>query len=319
MPTIADYLKSNGFSISPSLISPANLKEISTRGNYFPKKIASIFGFECSLNNPVPTVDFFFCTRARDKANYLINDRRNSLLADPVWRNIALFYRDWCDRDSFLARKVEDIWWEFDLASDRGNIFVPSIFLDASNIHTQAEWQYIVRQPLQLLLGKSVERSTQQMLFNCLQALPKNVSWFQIGLLLSRNPQNLRLYTTAISLQQIQHYLSQLKYQGDLDLLANILNRISGLVDKYQLQLEIGQELSSTIAIEFYCYNQNNLQSLLDYLTTTGFCLSEKRDALLAFPGSNTQFTRRIAYLKMTYTPDYPLQFKAYLGITPKT
>ena len=314
--SLGDYLRVNSQLRSTGLISTANWNQIITIGDYFPRAIASVFGFECSLSNPLLTADFFFCTIADNKSNCL--GKNNTLSSNHIWQNIDRFYLDWQDNNTEIVYKIEDIWLEFDLENYYADIPIPSIFFDATNIHFLAEWQSVLDKILQSVLDKPIKKSIKQQFLHCIQALPKNVSAFQVGVLLSRNLQNLRLYTTAISCQQICQYLSQLNWQGNVDLLSSILNRVSKLVDQYQLQLEICNKLSSTIAIEFYCYNQNNLQTLLDYLTTTGFCLPEKRDGLLAFSGSNADFSRRIAYLKMTYTPGNSLQFKAYLGITPK-
>ena len=312
--------------ISPTLISSKNLARITKITNYFSDErskinffqIASIWGFECSLNNPVATADFFFCTRASNKYNYLEENNKNNLLTNIVWQNIATFYRAWNDYNTLIAHKVKDLWLEFDLEYYDRNIPIPSIFFDASKINSQAEWQWILDNSLSPLLGHKIERSQQDIFLQSIAAMPNNIPIFQVGLLLSRINQNIRIYTTAININQICHYLTKLNWQGDIDLLVGILNRVSGLIDKFQLQLEIGNELCSTIGIEFYSYYNHNLQTLLDYLTSTGFCLPEKRDALLAFPDSNADFSRRVAYLKMTYTPSKPLQFKAYLGITPK-
>ncbi len=322
--SLKDYLHPSF--VSPALISSENLARIVKITNYFSDEcskinffqVASIWGFECSLNNPVATADFFFCTRSSNKFNYLEESNKNNLLTNIVWQNIANFYRDWSNSDTLIAKKVKDIWLEFDLESYNNNIPIPSIFFDASKINSQVELQWIIDNSLSQLLGKEIPRSQQDIFLQSIAALPNNIPIFQVGLLLSRIDQNLRIYTTSININQICHYLTKLNWQGDVDLLVGILNRVSGLIDKFQLQLEIANELCSTIGIEFYCYYRHNLQTLLNYLTATGFCLPAKRDALLAFPGSTDNFSRRIAYLKMTYTPNKPLQFKAYLGITPK-
>ena len=285
--------------------------------DYFSNAIASIFGFECVLNNPIATTDLFFCIRAREKHHNFL-DGNNQLLDNFLWQNIALFYQIWQDEQTFLAKRVADIWLEFDHEQYNNRIPIPSIFFDSTKINSLAQWQWIIDNSLSQLLGKEIPRSQQDIFLQSIAALPNKIPIFQVGLLLSRINQNLRIYTTAININQICHYLTKLNWQGDIDLLVGILNRVSGLIDKFQLQLEIGNELCSTIGIEFYCYYRHNLQTLLDYLTATGFCLPAKRDALLAFPDSNADFSRRVAYLKMTYTPSKPLQFKAYLGITPK-
>ena len=315
--SLGNYCRANSQLISANLISQKNWNQIITIGDHFSMVLVSIFGFEYVLNNPKSTTDFFFCIRSRQKHHKFL-DNENPLLNHYLWQNIALFYQNWQDQQTILAQKISDIWLEFDHEQYSNQIPIPSVFFDATKINSQSEWQWIIENSLSQLLGQDIPKSQIYLFLKTISQLPKNVNVFQVGLLLSRPQQNIRIYTTAIAITQIRNYLTKLNWQGNIDLLVNILQRVSSLVDKYQLQIEIGHELASAIAIEFYCYNQNNLQSLLYYLTATEFCLPEKRDALLVFPDSSTNFSRRIAYLKMTYTPNNPLQFKAYLGITPK-
>ena len=315
--SLGNYCRANSQLISANLISQKNWNQIITIGDYFSMVLVSIFGFEYVLNNPKSTTDFFFCIRSRQKHHKFL-DNENPLLNHHLWQNIALFYQTWQDQQTILAQKLSDIWLEFDHEQYSNQIPIPSIFFDANNINSQSEWQWIIDNSLSQLLGQDIPKPQINHFLQTISQLPKNVAVFQVGLLLSRRQQNIRIYTKVITINQIRDYLNKINWQGDINLLTNILSRISSLVDKYQLQIEIDHELASAIAIEFYCYNQTNLQTLLDYLTATGFCLPEKRDALLAFPDSSAKFSRRIAYLKMTYTPNNPLQFKAYLGITPK-
>ena len=314
---LGDCIRINRQFIPDVVSSSDNFSKIITVSDYFPNVIASIFGLECVLNNTDSKADFFFCIGSREKHNNFL-ERNNPLLHNNLWKNITLFYDTWQNEKTILAQKVADIWLEFDHEQYNNQIPIPSIFFDTTKINSLDPWEWIIDNSLTQLLGHDIPRSQRDLFLQAISQLPNNVAVFQVGLLLSRPQQNIRIYTTAINISQIRNYLAKLNWQGDIDLLVNILGRIYSLVDKYKLQIEIDHELASAIAIEFYCYNQTNLQSLLDYLTATGFCLPEKRDALLAFPDSSADLARRIAYLKMTYKPQNSLQFKAYLGVVKK-
>ena len=314
---LGNYLRVNRQFIPDVVSLSDNLSKIIAVSDYFPNLIVYIFGLECVLNNTDSKADFFFCIGSREKHNNFL-ERNNPLLHNNLWKNITLFYDTWQNEKTILAQKVADIWLEFDHEQYNNQIPIPSIFFDTTKINSLDPWEWIIDNSLTQLLGHDIPRSQRDLFLQAISQLPNNVAVFQVGLLLSRPQQNIRIYTTAITISQIRNYLAKLNWQRDIDLLVNILGRIYSLVDKYQLQIEIGDELSDTIAIEFYCYNQTNLQRLLEYLTTTGFCLPEKRDALLAFPDSSADLARRIAYLKMTYKPQNPLQFKAYLGVVKK-
>ncbi len=161
--------------------------------------------------------------------------------------------------------------------------------------------------------------------------------------MLSRsNSQTIRFYIADISTQQICPYLNQIGWNSDYQELEQILAMLSPGIKKTNLQIELESKIAPTIAIECYLENREAWKIFLDRLVKIGFCLPQKRDAILQFGGItherdspekwplhlqrrsqlfNSQWQsvlfRRLAYLKMTYSPGMPLEFKVYLGVQP--
>ena len=119
-----------------------------------------------------------------------------------------------------------------------------------------------------------------------------------------------------------------------MELWEHLLGQFAPLVTNFQLQVEVTDKLVEDIAIELYPRDRQCWQQLLTHLTNIGFCLPEKRSALLSYEGSTivsdnnlhkkndrkkesrVVCKRELGYLKMSYHPNQPISFKAYIVVT---
>ena len=358
--SLASYIKAVSPDIPADLISTENLDRLCSLTQHFPTIIASAFGFESSLTDPEPIADFFFCTEANQGGrDWLagesaltqlptlfkiiggydeIEEMSPLILEQPTWQKIRNFCLDWANPKSDL-HQVDNIWLEFDFAQTRETIPIPSLFFSAEHFNSETDYSWWAKNILSGLKDTSISSQTTAIFINCLTILPPNIKPFQIGILLPRE-QQLRIYIPFVSYQQLLNYLTQINWQGNLSLWEYLLSQFSRLVDNFQLQIEIRDHLCPEIAIELYPQNQNSWDKILNYLTEIGFCLPEKKEALLSYsglsdlssssatinlskmakffaPDNQVVFRRNLGYLKMSYQPENPIAFKAYLLVTP--
>lgn len=357
MGTLTDYLDAIAPNLSPDLISAEFRRRLSGIGQHFPDAIASLVGFECRLADPTPQADLFFRvspeTGGRDivagseavetqpqfyhlLAGYeTIPSLDDQLIDHPIWQKIRQFCTQWSTPNTSFYDYIKDLWLEFDLDAEPPAIPIPSVFLGSSAIaHLSTHLNPLLEHPLTSEKSQRIERT--------LNALPKTAKLFQSGVLLSREPHNIRFYISDISIQQICPYLDRIGWQGDRHQIAAILAFLSPGIKTTNLQIEIETDIAPTIAIECYLENREAWKLFLEGLVKTGFCLPQKRDAILSFggltregdspenwpgtlrrrsqllgPGWESVLFRRLAYLKLIYRPGIPLEFKAYLGVQP--
>ncbi len=358
--SLASYLKAVSSDIPGDLISTENLDRLCSLAQHFPAAIAYLFGFESSLSNPEPVADLFLCTKASQGGrDWLAGDEAPTKLpslfkiiagyddieeisslifAEPSWRKIREFCLHWANPNSPLHR-VEDIWLEFDFDQTSNSIPLPSLFFDAEEFKLETDYRWLAEKSLSQLKDTPLSAQMSETFIHCLTSLPLDIKPFQIGVLLPRQ-QQVRIYIPFVSYQQLLNYLAKLHWPGKLDVWEYLLPQMSRLVEKFQLQIELQEKLSSNIAIELYPQNQSSWEMILNHLTSIGFCVPEKKNALLAYSGTTyvspslapinlskmsqffgednqVIFRRRLAYLKMTYQPETPIEFKAYLGVIP--
>ena len=116
------------------------------------------------------------------------------------------------------------------------------------------------------------------------------------------------------------------------------------MADRFVLSFDVNEDgIGSRVGIELsfdskVFQKETRWNRLLDYLVKKGLCLSEKRDALLKYPGSEKEFNsgimeplkavsgnlntifsstivRYISHIKIVYQPGEALEAKAYPAV----
>jgi hypothetical protein len=349
--SFTDYLKIVKPDVAPQLISPDNWDNINNLAQVLPRAIASFFGFECHLGVKEAHADLLICADAAEAGRKILASDNYSitlpsfLMEHPVWRNIRDFSINWNTDTSPMYEKVRNVWLEFDINGIPNTIPVPSCFFGpepiysakSDNLHSY-EW---VARALKLLTGRILSDKVKHQLFNCFDLLPKEAYVFQIGVMLARKSDLVRICIRNISPEEILEYLSQINWQGCVSELKPILTRLSSLVDRIDLDIDVGEVILPKIGWECYLSRQPKWeprwQLFLNYLVEIGLCIPQKRDALLAYPGCLRErshpelwpssllklsnflgseyervFFRGLHHIKVVYQPQ-KLEAKAYL------
>jgi hypothetical protein len=197
-----------------------------------------------------------------------------------------------------------------------------------------------------LLSGSELAPRKLQMLSDCFRALSSVEHVLQVGLMLSRGAEAVRLCIKLRSVERIVEYLAKVGWPGSEADVLGVLEPIASLVDYVCLDIDVGETVYRKIGLE--CYFGGNKQPrteprwslFLDSLVRDGLCTADKRDALLAYPGyvdenaegipwpralrrasqlfggrSLSTFIRSLHHVKLVYQPGERLEAKAYLAV----
>lgn len=351
--------------ISADLISPQALQAIGTVAQHFPLTLGTTVGFECPLSITPPAADFFMRVSGAWGQSLLAGDLQPPpvlnqlrlepelfppgfacLWADPPWQRIRTLASHWSESTSLLHDAIDDLWLEFDIAADTQGLPTPSSFFGVKSPGVPSlDWVGQIALPI--LLDHALSAATQQTLQQCLDPIADPARLFQVGVLTGRiSPESpdpaLRLYIRDVPLTRLRTTLQRLAWPGDVEVLSQVLSRVCQGQDRVSLQLEFQDRLSPVIAVECYFHDRSEWQRVLHRLTITGFCTSERAQALLDYAGYvraqdqvapfpeqlarwSTQLApyrecllvKRLAYLKFICEPNQPLAAKAYLGVSP--
>jgi hypothetical protein len=334
-----------------TLISTEYSAQVEAIAQYLPGGMTAFFGFECRLDDAVPGADFLLAVTATEGGRDILAGASPNaglpgmLQAQPIWRRLINFCQDWANPDSPLHAHIHNLWLEFDIVNQQPDITAPNCFFGLCLRAGDAN-RWVVDTAIPLLHGASMPSDLAQNVRTCLEALPERAYVFQIGLMLARQVEAVRLCVRDIAPAQIVAYLSHLGWPGKLDSLAALLADLSRRVDRIDLDLDVGPTVLPKIGLECYFNNQVQPQaeprwrSFLEFLEAKGLCCPAKREGLLAYPGYIREkadqagwpahllttarflgnryesiFFKGLHHIKVVYQPEYLLEAKAYLYV----
>ena len=359
--SLAQYLDLILPHIPVPLVSEAVYGNIRLLAQHIPGALAfSTFGFECRLGDPVANADFLFSFDSGNSGPEILagklpeSDFPSAFFEYPVWRRIRDFGTMWADPPSLLHESIDDVWLEFDMHSFPEASF-PSLFFgpldrfdragSGSNQYKREDLSNLVESVYERVLEMSPSPGARKTWQTCFKMLPRVKSLFQVGIMLGRPGANgIRICVLLPSASAVIHYLNTVNWPGDIKKLEPVLQEISPWYDSLALHLDVGEEILPKIGIECKFLKRRgpdlepHWHDFLGFLTERGLCVSEKRDALLAFPGYaptdpdlsplplklladrlamiyRSFFVRTIYHIKLVYNEKQEWEAKGYLGV----
>jgi hypothetical protein len=354
--TVADYVT---VAVAPyigdQLISPEALLDIQQIATLLPTAITDRFGFECELGIDRPTADFLVCCRTSHGAAEVLAGQKpdfdlpHRLHGHPVWQRIRTFSQQWANSDSPIGREVHNLWLEFDIGLVPSPTPVPSVFIGSNRLRSHVpvadpqamsrQCAWLTDQALPTLLGSTIEVGARGQMARCINLLPEGACLFQVGLMLARASQTMRLCVRGIERQHIVEYLNALDWQGSRSELESLILSLGKYTARIDLDFDIADRLLPRIGLECYL-DAARLPDFMAHLVSSKLCTAPKAEASRLWHGStkasitpsawpqgpNTAssllehasqgwFERALHHVKIVYQPKEAVQAKAYLGV----
>ncbi len=343
--TTQDYLRVVSPCLPSRLISSQYVAWISRVAEVLPP--SSNFGFECSLASPVPAADFLVAVIPSDGSRSAWAGE-NPLAGPPpetdsdsAWKSVQRFLGAW-SHEAALA-PIHDTWLEFDIAEPGSNLPEPSFFFGFDDRADRNHPDLVVALVERLLTRPMGERRRQKLL-SCFSALPENGLIFQVGLLLARPTDEIRLCTRWLARDEILSYLQRIGWGGSIAELSLLMTELAPLVDAISLDISVEDSVSGSIGLECTIHDQpegrKRVDSFLQYLVARNACLPAKKEAIFEWLGFSTQesdesrwpthllkasrsssvegmstFARTLNHIKISFESEKPVSAKAYLGV----
>jgi hypothetical protein len=344
--TTVDYLRVVAPYVPLQLVSARRLSRITEIAATLPP--SSNFGFECELGSRAAEADFLVAVIPSDGSRSAWAGAR-ALAAEPdvtrshpTWKRIRGFFDGW-SRSAAGFEPVYDTWLEFDLDDQGSGVPTPSFFFGFDHLRSE-NYPAEARALLDLILERSLPRGASDRLRACWDALPQKAHIFQVGVMLARPTNAVRLCVQRLAPDQIIPYLARVGWPGSAGELRRLIDEIAGFVDGIGLDIDVGETVLPKIGLECSINDgaagRAKLRALLEHLTTRGHCVPEKGAALLQWLGYCTErsdrerwpahllkaskdrgddvmsaFGRTLSHVKVTYQDDARSVAKAYLGV----
>lgn len=328
--TAADTLKYLRTRLLPPYFTRESLADLLRTAEAFPAALSSSYMFERRLDTEASPIDFsLMFTRPRG-GNYF-HGRRDVLAGEvqglppafsghDAWRRIRDLARAWLDPSSPL-RELLAVWLEHDVREGPVGVPIPLVFFTVEPGVSPAP-------ALEILQDSPFASPRLATLRRCWDAAPPAARYRTVGIPYSRPTEATRLIFIMTPDDAFQ-YLERIGWPGSVEELGRRVGKFLGFHGEVALHVDVrpdGIEPQAGMEIypdadALYRNNSGDCGPLLDAAVGESLCLPELRDALVAWPGSDTyalpdgralRFDRMFHHLKVVSHPSLGLRAKAY-------
>ncbi len=341
-----DYLRVIESRLPAGLVSPASLERIRALAAELP--LSSNFGFECRLSDGKADADFLVAVVPSDGSLAAWADQNTSsrlheeLGARGSWSLVREVLKEWHSGGMSLA-PVHDAWLEFDIDPTGAALPDPSFFFGFDDT-TDLNHPVLSEDLVDRLLRFRLSEDRRQRLRTCFSALPAPAVIFQVGVMLPRATEEVRLCLRGLAPAAMPGYLERIGWPGSIDSLRAHIDLLVRHTDAigldFSLRDGIGPEIGFELEIKSGAPGRQKLQRCLQALGELGLCREEKGDAILSWLGYSTEdgdperwpqhlrkasealgpevistFLRNLNHIKVGFLGDRFTGAKAYLGV----
>lgn len=307
----------------------------------FPR-VVSNYIFEIALPRSEPEVDFSACVLSNEIGSvvkYWQDEGYSDIfLKDVHWRKLLQFCKLWDGNDHVLEKIIANVWFEFDDCQMKQDLPGACFFFSPTRLHKRIfpglgkdseAIQWLFDPVLHILAGHFLTERLKNRSQACIDALPRNGGIFQIGIMLPRNLERLRVCTT-MPFNEYPEYLDRIGWSDSLKELEKILNHLQNSVDTVFVDIDV-REAGIVPAVGIECCFQNTghhiekIREFFRYLTDRKLCISENSERILSWidhyqdqdsAGTERQIKRTLSHFKFTLEKGDLSNAKAYLSIS---
>ena len=329
--------------IPPQLIEEKGISFISSIAGELPRELTTFYGLECKLGQKKALADISMEIAKASKGHSLLSGKSPSGIDKlcshmPTWSRLREFAKLWEKSNHLFYSGIKNIWLEFDTSKiDSGVapekiLSSPSIFFGMLDNKTPMNIFHILDK---IAPNRAANKTLTDAYNDFIRKLPDKGVIFQMGIMLSRSTDALRVCIKDTEPEHIASWLSKIKWPGDVSRLERALNDLIPKLEKICVDLDLAANgLGRKIGLECYVNkatdNKNRWEALFSLIEEKKLMLKEKKQALDAFPGTNQiplnlrtgsdgiiyiNTVKAIHHIKLDFEGQDFTQAKAYLSL----
>ncbi len=336
--TFIDHLNIVTSNLRPGLLGEECIGHLAQLCSLFPYDIAQDFGFESRLGTRETDCDFFLLIKKGSAGALMLAGKSRvsnlsiQLLEDPFWQRVVRLYMAWTEEEHIISQSVEVFWLEFDY-HDYGYNPTPNIFFriaESNREDRKVQWELrrrVLNEIYMILFDIPFPDALSDNLKVCINALPEKAGLYQIGFMIPRKTEAIRLVLVRIGLDEIGNYLKKIDWPGEMETVKNLIGKYSTKFDYFVYNINIGKTILPYLSIEMYFQNMYQPQfgpkwgEVMDFLESEQLLTAQKRATLIHFCGKKTsnsifpvRYINGINHFKIVYKTGSPIECKGYFG-----
>jgi hypothetical protein len=317
---------------SPLLIPPESVSHIRKIARLLPIGAVDFLGFECRLGAEIAPADCAFNLTPEGARMFAGRGEEPTPeeLRSGAWERIRDFYNIWADTTENPYADAGSTWFEFDVSSGEPSPNMLFGYWPRRNPARTPEW--LADTIIPLLLDAPISPDFRRTLLHCFETLPAGTSDFQIGAMLSRGIQAVRLCVFDLPESQVFPWLDRIGWRGPREQLEQYMSALRPYADFLGLHLDVGEQVYPQIGVEpnftAGCWSRQphrepRWKGQFQKLIELGVMTPEKRQALLSWIGHKSIVSgdrdmlllRGLSHLKTVLRLGRPAIAKGYFGI----
>jgi hypothetical protein len=237
-------------------------------------------------------------------------------------QNLAAFVQEWVSHDSLIRDSVDYVWLGFDRTGSREAdtpfvYFSPSFGSVSFASRNDEALLQVISEGLELL-APGVHANSLPAIQCCLAALPERGEVLLAASLHSRGRSCVRL-ELRVQTSQLIGFLQRCGWPGDYGWLEDTLVALDAHQWHMPLQIEMTNQILPSLSLEFSVPSCDlaggEWRSVLDQFVDLGYCLPEKRAAVVDWVESRSEAQDRQLDLKIKNNGHGEIVAKAYLVV----
>lgn len=327
--TISSTLKDFYVPELKGLIGAECLNKIARFTQRFPENLSSCFGYEIQLGNNNDQADFLICISNPATFRYFIDsevplDSENSFDTE-INSGLDKFSLFWLNEEENPKNPINNIWFEFDYEEIEKEHPKTCFFFGPKINLNFLEVLLLTENVFDKIFNKKVEKETLKKLLEIYRALDKQSFISQIGMMNSRNDENLRLFVQGKSKNWIIPFLKKINYAHfDNSSLISMIDFCTRNATTVDLDIDISSEMGKNLGIECYFNSMEKALGFLEILVEKGLASAQKSMFLQNYMESiksdkNKTFQPAFSHFKIGFKPGVGFNSKAYFGYVSQT
>ena len=292
----------------------------------FPQDLSPLWGYEIPLFNQRILPDFLFCVDSPWKLYEAFMDLPDGA-KNPLMLHSEIFrrYNDvaalWLKQRADQLSLINNVWFEFDYANVRMGQFWPNFFFAPEPQEAEAlvDLCYTV---MEKMSPTGLTEQTYQLLKHICLCLPRKAKITQVGQMLARQDNHLRLFIQSIPQEEMFDFLAVVGYPHTQEAkLQQIFYEACQFGAQTDLDLDLGKTVSETLGFEIYFDCVEQVIAYCQLMTDRGWLnpnlygsLVEHLQLLQRKPTDT--FQHFFSHFKIVYHPNQPIKAKAYIAFT---
>ena len=308
------------------------LPEVKTHNLYslmgcIPLGVTSLWGFEIPLYRKESHSDFLLCVHDPHIFNSSLDleEGWRGVIDEPYYTRLRQLTQLWAEPRNRIGKVINNFWFEFDHAGMDDPILTPNFFYGPGSQCHSFETLWATRQLFGIVEPEGLPTGVFRSLAQCMTMLSDGGTITQIGQMVARRENRLRIFIQHIPDRGILPFLKRMEYRhvDNPDLLEQ-LKWSYQLSDSVDLDLDLSDDtLGESIGLECYFTTLSKASIFLDNLYERGLCevnkyknLQKHLQAIPAHTGS--LFEHGFSHFKLGFHPEKGIVAKAYLGYVDK-